>query len=69
MKIKLNKDLNGYKAGDVITLEDKAFEEKVYWLRRLEDAKIDKCCEVAEEKNQSNKKCDTIKAEKQKDKK
>lgn len=66
MKIKLNKDLNGYKAGDVITLEDLGYAEKVYWLRRLEDAKIDKCCEIAKEKNQSNKKCDTIKAEENK---
>lgn len=65
-KIKLNKDLNGYKAGDVITLENFGYAEKVYWLRRLEDAKIDKCCEVVKEKNQSNKKCDTIKAEENK---
>lgn len=52
-KIKLNKDLNGYKAGDVITLEDLGYAEKVYWLRRLEDAKIDKCCEVVKEKTKA----------------
>ena len=52
-KIKLNKDLNGYKAGDVIILEEKEYSEKIYWLRRLEDAKIDKCCEVVKEKTKA----------------
>ena len=54
-KIKLNKDLNGYKAGDVITLEDLGYAEKVYWLRRLEDAKIDRCCELIAEGKKEDK--------------
>ena len=42
-------------AGDVIILEENEYSEKIYWLRRIEDAKIDKCCEVVKEKTEKTK--------------
>ena len=65
-KIKVNKPLKTFKAGQVIEVDFDNYKDRIYWKRRLEDAKIDKCCEVVKEKNQSNKKCDTIKAEENK---
>jgi hypothetical protein len=47
MKIKLNADLRGHKRGEVIEITPfMSNEEKVYWQRRIYDAKYDKCCEI-----------------------
>lgn len=49
MDIKINKPIKEHKAGTIITVKPTNPEYK-YWLRRLEDAKIDNCCEILEEK-------------------
>lgn len=46
MKIKLNADLRGYKKGEVVIVEETNYEDVIYWQRRLQEAEIDKCCEL-----------------------
>ena len=49
IKLKINKDLRGFKAGAIVTVPlDR------YWRSRLEDAKIDNCVEIV--KNSQKKK-------------
>ena len=50
MKIKLNADLRGHQKGEIIEVDEKDYNAKIYWQRRLQDAKIDNCCEIFEEK-------------------
>lgn len=45
-KIKVNKLLKDFKVGDVIEVDFDNYKDRVYWKRRLEDAKIDGCCEL-----------------------
>ncbi len=45
-KIKVNKPLKNFKAGDVVDVDFDNYKDRVYWKRRLADAKIDKCCEL-----------------------
>ena len=49
MKIKLNADLRGHQKGEIIEVDEKDYNAKIYWQRRLQDAKIDNCCEIFEE--------------------
>jgi hypothetical protein len=51
IKLQINMDLAGRKAGDVIELKtDKHGNIRdLYWARRFEDAKLDNCVEVYEE--------------------
>ena len=51
-KFKLNKDLNGFKAGRVIGIacDDDGIPLDAFWFRRLKDAKIDNCIELVNEK-------------------
>lgn len=44
--IKVNKPLRNHKAGEVINVDFDNYADRVYWKRRLEDAKIDECCEL-----------------------
>jgi len=48
VKIKLNYDLAGYKAGDAFFVEcDKNnIPLDIYWRKRLKDSSIDKCVEL-----------------------
>lgn len=55
MKIKLNKALRGYEVGAIINVDEKDYKEKTYWKRRLNDAKIDNCCELYTEKKTNKK--------------
>jgi hypothetical protein len=55
ISLKLNTDLNGKKAGDVITVEidaNKVITDR-YWRRRLADASIDNCVEVVKQETKS----------------
>lgn len=45
-KIKVNKPLKTFEAGQVITVDFDNYKDRIYWKRRLEDAKYDKCCEI-----------------------
>lgn len=45
-KIKVNKPLKTFKAGQVIEVDFDNYKDRIYWKRRLEDAKIDGCCEL-----------------------
>jgi len=45
-KIKVNKPLKTFEAGQVITVDFDNYKDRIYWKRRLEDAKIDGCCEL-----------------------
>ena len=45
-KIKVNKPLKTFKAGQVIEVDFDNYKDRIYWKRRLEDAKIDRCCEL-----------------------
>lgn len=52
-KIKVNKPLKTFKAGQVIEVDFDNYQDRIYWKRRLEDAKIDGCCElIAEDKKE-----------------
>lgn len=46
VKIKVNKDLGLFKAGDVVRL----VKIDQYWRRRLKDAETDNCCELVNDK-------------------
>jgi len=48
MKLKLNRDLNGFKAGHILQLScDKdGIPLNPFWRRRLFDADVDNCVEV-----------------------
>ena len=52
MKIKLNTDLLGYKKGKVISFGDNETDIKLtaFWAKRIQDASIDGCIEIIEEK-------------------
>lgn len=50
MIIKLNVDLHGKKAGALIEFEKLNYKDQAYWLRRIDDAKIDNCVEVMKSK-------------------
>lgn len=54
-KIKVNKLLKDYKVGDVIEVDFDNYKDRVYWKRRLEDAKIDRCCELIAEGKKEDK--------------
>lgn len=55
-KIKVNKPLKTFKAGQVIEVDFDNYKDRIYWKRRLEDAKIDGCCElIAEDKAEGKK--------------
>lgn len=55
-KIKVNKPLKTFKAGQVIEVDFDNYKDRIYWKRRLEDAKIDRCCElIAEGKSEGKK--------------
>ena len=59
MKIKLNKDLGGFKQGNTLTLNTNknGVPLNQYWRRRLEEAKIDSAIEILDNnKTSSNKK-------------
>lgn len=48
ISLKLNVDLGGKKAGDIITLEvdsNRVIKDR-YWRRRLQDAALDNCVEI-----------------------
>ena len=49
MKIKVNKEIAGYKPDTIVSVDEKDVQSRLYWNRRLEDAKIDFCCEKIEE--------------------
>lgn len=49
MKIKLNVDLSRFKKDQIVEFERLRYHDQVYFLRRIEDAKIDNCVEVIEE--------------------
>lgn len=56
MKLKLNFDLNGYKAGEIIDIKDKnGIPTDKYWRKRLRDAVIDNCVEVMTDKKSKKK--------------
>lgn len=53
VNLKLNVDLNGKKAGSIVTVKidrDKVIIDP-YWRRRLKDAEIDNCVEVVKIEN------------------
>lgn len=52
MKIKLNHDLKGFKAGAVIEIQcnKNGVPVDIYWRRRLQDSKFDNCIEIQAEK-------------------
>ena len=56
-KIKVNKPLKTFKAGQVIEVDFDNYKDRIYWKRRLEDAKR------RQKRRQSHKKikCGTIK--------
>jgi len=49
MKIKINKPLKNYRAGQVIEINP----SDIYWVRRLKDAEIDNCIEVVIEEKET----------------
>lgn len=55
-KIKVNKPLKNYQAGEVVEVNFDNYAEKTYWKRRLEDAKIDQCCELVKTTKKVNEK-------------
>lgn len=60
MKLRLNKPLKNYKAGQVVSVKD----NDRYWLRRLKDASIDNCVEqidVSKKKHKNLKNDEEIK--------
>lgn len=48
MKVRINKEIGGYKPNTIIYISEND-EKAQYWHRRLQDAKIDNCCEIIEE--------------------
>ena len=58
IKLKLNRDLLGFKSGTIISLstDRDGNIEKSFWSRRLKDSEIDNCVEIVQEKKKSNKK-------------
>ena len=54
-KIKVNKPLKTFKAGQVIEVDFDNYKDRIYWKRRLEDAKIDRCCELIVEGKKEDK--------------
>ncbi len=51
ISLKLNVDLNGKKAGDIVAVKidaNKVIKDR-YWRRRLADAAIDNCVEVVKQ--------------------
>lgn len=55
-KIKVNKPLKNYQAGEVVEVNFDNYAEKTYWKRRLEDAKNDQCCELVKTTKKVNEK-------------
>jgi hypothetical protein len=55
MKIKINKPIFGHKVGQVIDINtnENSIPTAIYWRRRLQDAKIDNCIEIVEEKKET----------------
>jgi len=51
IKIKLNADLRGYKAGAILNSNP---ENDLYWRRRIRDAKYDNCLEILTKKTELN---------------
>lgn len=54
-KIKVNKPLKTFKAEQVIEVDFDNYKDRIYWKRRLEDAKIDRCCELIAEGKKEDK--------------
>ena len=51
MKIKMNRDVWKYKAGEVIDIpENHGIPLENFWRRRLRDSAIDGCCEIVVDK-------------------
>lgn len=56
MNLKLNTDLAGKKAGDIVTVKidaDKTIVDR-YWRRRFEDSAIDGCVEIIKTKTKGD---------------
>lgn len=53
LKIKINSPLKNYKAGDIVIVDENS-PDFVYWLRRLQDAKIDRCCNVVNQDEENS---------------
>ena len=57
MKLKLNRNLALYEAGDIVEVEAvDGIPVNSYWRKRLNDAQFDNCVEVIEEKKVVRKK-------------
>ena len=54
-KIKVNKPLKTFKAGQVIEVDFDNYKDRIYWKRGLEHAKIDRCCELIAEGKKEDK--------------
>jgi len=65
IKIKLNADLKGYKAGTILTINP---DRDLYWRRRLLDSKHDKCLEILIKETMETKITDSDKTDKIKQK-
>ena len=51
MKLKLNANLMGFKAGQIVEIDDRDGQPKdLYWRKRLRDAKSDNCVELVSSK-------------------
>ena len=50
-KLKLNKELGGLPSGSIVpvSVDNDGIPTSRYWRERLEDAKMDKCCEFVKE--------------------
>jgi len=62
MKIKINKNFSGHKAGDIVNIESQGdVPIENFWRRRLRDSAIDGCCEIVIEtkKKKTTKEVDT----------
>ena len=55
IKLKINIDLGGYKAGTIIDLATDSYGNIFdnFWARRLKDSKIDNCVEIVNDKIQN----------------
>ena len=51
MKIELNVPLKGREKGTIIDIEREQYADRTYWLRRIEDAKIDSCVSIVKDKS------------------
>ena len=57
MKLKLNRNLALYEAGDIVEVEAvDGVPVNIYWRKRLNDAQFDNCVEIIEEKKVVRKK-------------